>query len=208
MKTDRILLGLAFTPAICLLPVVSVQAAPAYVRQELFENVVSLTTGDHFRFVRGGSLVGSGATQLLNNRGEVFYLYGSAGANQPGLWLPAPNYGLPAGLNDRTSFNAVNRIEEVFGDGGKFATIVQLPHGAGNPSANWYHVFAGSPAGEFFLAKTLTDDPLSRLVEDNTLYRRHLFATRGVSTDERKARSDSRVESACMVMTVKENPRE
>ena len=170
--------------ALLLLPVVSTFAAPAYVRQELFEQVQSFQTGDKVRFLSTGSLNGSGPTRLLNNRGEVIYLYGSLSTSQPGLWLPSPNYGLPAGLNDLKAFRAVNRIVEVFGDDGRFATIVQLPHGFNDPPANWYQVFAGTAAGESLLAKTLTYDPLSPRVEGNsTLYRRHLFATRGVSTD-------------------------
>ena len=73
--------------ALLLLPPVSALAAPAYVRQELFENLGSFQTPNAVRFLSTGALNGSGPTRLLNNRGEVIYLYGSSSSGMKGLTL-------------------------------------------------------------------------------------------------------------------------
>ena len=166
----KIFFARLYLSAALLLGLVPAHAQSLYVHNELFRE--------------GASASGTRTVAGLNNRGEVFYLYSPTnsppGSSIPGLWLPKPNYGLPAGFSRLTNFLALARSAlPWFTDDGTFYTVVTNVD-QGNA------VYRGSASGESMLCSQVTYDPLPtiRVPEiggGDYYYGRRMFVVDGVT---------------------------
>ncbi len=134
-----------------LLGALHLGAAPALGVQVLF------TSGDYTTPVL--RTIGNGVA--MNNRGQVLYAFFDGPAEKPGLWLPRPDYGLPAGLNDLHSVAApgyaYNPVQLT--DDGTYYSLVQLPHAANDSPTLWWKVFRGDANGQGQFADNYTIGP-------------------------------------------------
>jgi hypothetical protein len=111
--------------------------------------------------VDGRVTTGTRTLAGLNNQGEVLYLYSTTNATDgtaiPALWLPKPNYGLPAGFTRLTNFQALARSAlPWFGDDGTFYTLV-------TNAEQQTTIYRGTAAGESLLCSQVSYQPLPEI---------------------------------------------
>ncbi|MHC1767590.1 MAG: choice-of-anchor U domain-containing protein [Verrucomicrobiia bacterium] len=131
-------------------------------------------------FLEGPSTSGTRTLAGLNNRGEVLYLYSSTnvtdGSAIPALWLPKPNYGLPAGFTRLTNFPAVTRSPlPWFTDDGTFYTLV-------TDAKQGNLVYRGSAAGESLLCSQVSNAVTDFFFRDQVFAVTRSYIIRGITT--------------------------
>ncbi len=152
----------------------SVLASSSYTARVLFQ--IGGKPGDGV--TRG--LAGNGVSDIsdsrvrtLNNLGEVLYAFGD---HRPGLWLPKPHYGRPAGLNDLTSFSSLpNRGAMAFTDQGVFYHFTADPSRPNDPLETLIYVYRGTVGGESIQASAYRFDELPSLDNGDHLRRQSYF---------------------------------